>query len=218
MTTLSSITDPISDDAVRVRATQFGKSKFGEKRGWKSEFAKALGFKTVQQLVNILDGNDSIGRKFYERMESLGCSKYWLRTGLVLTSLDNIPASDDDMMRIPLYHYKKGKTMTLSEPSVEYVTVKKSIDTTQYGVVAHDESMHPDIKKGDIVYFSEQRNIEDGVPHSITLKSKEHLIRNIKIDNGIYILSPINSQFEIRVVSKKDVVKIHRITESLRKW
>lgn len=215
MTTFT--TQQTFDNAIRFRAEQFGQSIYGKSYGWQTEFAKALGFKSVQQLTNILKGSDSVGNKFLARLEKLGCDPIWLRTG------NTKPAKKEpNVIRVPsVYQAKGGKVNRKQKQQLEDVLINRSADRSLYYFIAPDDSMSPVVNQGDIVIASEMRNFEHdakkGKVLAIIFHSINTIIRYVSIQDGTVILTTANNNCQPSIIEANLMTDINRIVEIRRK-
>lgn len=86
-----------NQSAIAERLKEFGQTSFGTERGWKKQFAAALGI-TAQHLDRYLSGASEPGNKMYVRLVQLDCDIHWLLTGERLSEQRRVTEREKEIL------------------------------------------------------------------------------------------------------------------------
>lgn len=124
------------------------------------------------------------------------------------------------LIQVPLLSYvPAGKTAALFHPEhVErYITVDNVKDPTAFALVVKGNSMSPKIEDGDIVVVSPRQE-----PHSgdicVVRVNDEDVLKKIKFEGDHLHLIPLNTDFPVVTVHKRDVMftwKVVRVIKNM---
>ena len=206
-------------EQVAERLCEFGQSKFGKKRGWRTRFAVALEME-LQPLNPYLNGERLPGNVLLARLRNyLNAPTDWIMYGEAKDEQKNelfIPT-----VTIPVYaHVNAGtKKWVVSDEIVDYVGVPKSSDTSLKGLIVKGNSMADEIKDGDIVIISDRAEIRNNDLCVVEFDDGERNLRRVTIDkHNVILTSNQGEEYPLLIVAKSKITKLYRVMQHTRKY
>lgn len=95
--------------AISDRLLEFAKTKYGDRHGYKSLFAKDLGISS-SQLTQYVSGSLLPGNKIQQKLRDLGCDIEWLMTGRRLITYGDQTIVGYDLEPIGVPNSAPGQT------------------------------------------------------------------------------------------------------------
>jgi repressor LexA len=123
-----------------------------------------------------------------------------------------------NLVQIPLLSsVPAGRTAAIFHPEhVErYVTVDNLNDPGAFALVVKGSSMSPKIEDGDIVVVSPQRESRSG-DICVVRVNEEDVLKMVKIDEEHVHLIPLNPEFEVVTVRKRDVAFVWKVVRVIK--
>jgi repressor LexA len=123
-----------------------------------------------------------------------------------------------NLVEIPLLSsVPAGRTAAIFHPEhVErFVTVDNLNDPGAFALVVKGSSMSPKIEDGDIVVVSPQREAHSG-DICVVRVNEEDVLKMVKIDEEHVHLIPLNSEFEVVTVRKRDVAFVWKVVRVIK--
>ena len=123
-----------------------------------------------------------------------------------------------NLVEIPLLSsVPAGRTAAIFHPEhVErYVTVDNLNDPGAFALVVKGASMSPKIEDGDIVVVSPQRESRSG-DICVVRVNEEDVLKMVKIDDEHVHLIPLNTEFEVVTVRKRDVAFVWKVVRVIK--
>jgi repressor LexA len=123
-----------------------------------------------------------------------------------------------NLVEIPLLSsVPAGRTAAIFHPDhVErYVTVDNLNDPGAFALVVKGSSMSPKIEDGDIVVVSPQRESRSG-DICVVRVNEEDVLKMVKIDEEHVHLIPLNNEFEVVTVRKRDVAFVWKVVRVIK--
>jgi repressor LexA len=123
-----------------------------------------------------------------------------------------------NLVEIPLLSsVPAGRTAAIFHPEhVErFVTVDNLNDPGAFALVVKGSSMSPKIEDGDIVVVSPQRESRSG-DICVVRVNEEDVLKMVKIDEEHIHLIPLNNEFEVVTVRKRDVAFVWKVVRVIK--
>lgn len=123
-----------------------------------------------------------------------------------------------NLVQIPLLSsVPAGRTAAIFHPDhVErYVTVDNLNDSGAFALVVKGSSMSPKIEDGDIVVVSPGREARSG-DICVVRVNEEDVLKMVKLDEEHVHLIPLNTEFEIVTVRKRDVAFVWKVVRVIK--
>jgi SOS-response transcriptional repressor LexA len=180
------------------------------------EFAIACEM-SIAQASNYLNGFTNVGTKMQDTLRTLGCDIEWLMTG---NKKEEIEILDIVLAKIPVYEFVRAgsKCGVLKEEASDYVYTKKSPDQSRYGVRVKGNSMHPEIREGEIVIVSKHATVKDGDICIVTFEDDETCLRRVYFfDHSCQLVSD-NVSYPPQIHKKKEIKFIHKVVEKITRY
>jgi repressor LexA len=209
---------------ITKRLIEFGQSRFGNERGWRSRFAEALNVQPGH-LQSYLMGKTP-GPELHIKLRALGCDIEWLMTGYNV--MDFIGTEENDLLidtiplvKIPVYQYIKsgGKVMALKETPSSYIVTNKSDDKTLFAVIVKGDTMSPEINEGDHVVVSKQQDPKNGDICLVFFNEKDALLRKVYYhDRGITLVSINEKEYPPKDFKKSALKHIYKVVQKITNY
>lgn len=123
-----------------------------------------------------------------------------------------------NLVEIPLLSsVPAGRTAAIFHPDhVErYVTVDNLNDSGAFALIVKGSSMSPKIEDGDIVVVSPQREARSG-DICVVRVNEEDVLKMVKLDEEHVHLIPLNTEFEVVTVRKRDVAFVWKVVRVIK--
>ncbi|HAL55513.1 MAG TPA: hypothetical protein DCP63_03265 [Bacteroidetes bacterium] len=157
-----------------------------------------------------------------------GVAPHWLLTG---GGDMYARASDAKILPLPTSRYKKIELVSLpllssvpgGAPSLifhpdyveKYITVDDINDANAFALEVKGSSMAPRIEDGDIIVVSPKLESKSG-DICVVRVNDEDTVKRVRVDDQFLHLIPLNPEYEMMVVKKKDVAFMWRVVKVIK--
>ena len=200
------------------RLCQFGIDLFGDKRGWKTRFAEALGISTGAMQM-YLTGQRRPGNELHEKLRILGCDIEWLMTGI--KGGINMTLEAVSIIKIPVYDFNKIKEweMTTKNKASDYIYTQKTDDETLFALIVKGNNMAPEINEGNIIVISQKQEHKNGDICLIVFRDDHAALYRVYENAGKITFTSIDEkQYPPSTHKKSEIKFIYKVVQKITNY